>query len=116
MKEDLEKVRKLARDLRGDRESPRRPRETLAGYALAARALDKCRADLVGWEGEYYSGCPLDQRWLSFAGIDYDAFRSYVASGATDEEVAQWIGQHAKKRSSTEIEEWNKQEGGVRMS
>ena len=29
MKEDLEKVKALARDLRDDKESPRRPRETL---------------------------------------------------------------------------------------
>jgi hypothetical protein len=42
----------------------------------AARALDKCRAVLVGWQGEYHSNCPLDQRWLKFAEIDYGAYRS----------------------------------------
>ena len=116
MKEDLEKVKALARDLRDDKESPRRPRETLAGYALAARALDKCRATLVGWQGEYFSNCPLDQRWLTFASIDYNAFRAFVATGATDDEVARWIGEHAKKRSPAEIDAWNKQEGAVRIS
>ena len=114
--ENLDTVKSLARDLRDDKESPRKPRETLAGYALAARAVDKCRAVLVGWEGEYLSNCPLDQRWLRFAGIDYDAFKSFVATGATDEAIAHWIGEHAGKRPQAEIDEWNKREGAVRIS
>ena len=68
---------------------PRSPRQTLAGYVLAARAVDKCRAVLAGWEGEYHSNCPLDQRWLKFAEIDYDEFRSFVAAGATDDEIVE---------------------------
>lgn len=116
MKEDLEQVKSLARDLRDDKESPRSPREKLGGYALAARALDKCRAALVGWQGEYFSNCPLDQRWLKFAELDYNAFRSFVATGATDDQVAGWIGEHAKKRSHAEIAAWNDREGSVRLS
>ena len=42
MHEDLEKVKLLARDLRDRKEFPRSPRATLAGYVLAARAVDKC--------------------------------------------------------------------------
>ena len=116
MKEDLDSVRALARDLRDDKQAPRKPRETLAGYALAARAVDKCRAVLVGWEGEYFSNCPLDQRWLTFAGINYEAFRSFVATGATDEQIAKWIDEHAKKRPPSEIDLWNQREGAVRIS
>lgn len=116
MKEDLQTVKSLARDLRDDKEPPRKPRETLAGYALAARAVDKCRAVLVGWEGEYFSNCPLDQRWLTFAGIDYEDFRSFVATGATDGQIAEWITEHAKKRPQAEIDTWNKREGAVRIS
>jgi hypothetical protein len=103
MDENLEKVKLLARDLRNGKEFPRSPRQTLAGYVLAARAADKCRAVLVSWEGEYHSNCPLDQRWLKFAEIDYDDFRSFVATGATDDEIAGWIGEHAKKRPRAEI-------------
>lgn len=44
MKENLEQVKLLARDLRNGKEFPRSPRETLGGYVLADRALDKCRA------------------------------------------------------------------------
>jgi hypothetical protein len=80
--EKLEKVRLLARDLRDGKEFPRSPRAALAGYVLAARAVDKCRAVLVDWQGEYHSNCPLDQRWLNFAEIDHGDFRSLVASGA----------------------------------
>lgn len=116
MKADLEKVKKLARDLRQDKEVPRSPRETLGGYALAARAVDKCRAALVGWQGDYLSNCPLDQRWLRFAGIDYEAFRGIVATGATDAEVSEWIGNHAKKRTPAEIDAWNRREGSVSLS
>lgn len=116
MKEDLETVKSLARDLREDKESPRSPREKLGGYALAARALDKCRAALVGWQGEYFSNCPLDQRWLKFAELDYNTFRDFVATGATDDQVAGWIGEHAKKRPQAEIAAWNDREGSVRLS
>ena len=116
MKDNLEKVKLLARDLRDDKEFPRSPRETLGGYVLAARALDKCRAVLVGWQGEYHSNCPLDQRWLKFAEIDYDAYKSFVATGATDDEVAKWIGEHAKNRSRADIVIWNNRERDMRLS
>ena len=111
-----EKVKLLSHDLRDGKEYPRSPRETLGGYVLAARAVDKCRAVLAGQEGEYHSNCPLDQRWLKFAEIDYDAFRAFVATGATDAEIAAWIGKHAKKRPRVEIIEWNNKERDLRLS
>ena len=116
MREDIERVRLLAPDLREGKEYPRSPRETLGGYVLAARAVDKCRAVLVGWQGEFHSNCPLDQRWLKFAEIDYDEYRSFVATGATDDEVAAWIGEHAKKRPRVEIIAWNNRERDLRLS
>ncbi len=70
MKEHLEEVKLLARDLRNGNEFPRSPRETLGGYVLAARAVDKCRAVFVGWQGEYHFNSPLDQTWLKFVEID----------------------------------------------
>jgi len=116
MKSNLEKMKLLSRDLRDGKEYPRSPRETLDGYVLAARAVDKCRAVLAGWQGEYHSNCPLDQRWLKFAEIDYDAFKSFLATAATDDEIAAWIGQHAKKRSRAEIIAWNNKERDLRLS
>jgi len=116
MTKDLEKVKLLARDLREGNQFPRSPRQILAGYVLAARAVDKCRAVLVGREGEYHSNCPLDQRWLKFAEIDYEDFRSFVATGATDDELVAWIDEHAKKRPRAEIIAWNNKERDLHLS
>src|SRR5687768_4146707 len=49
---------------------PRSPRSRLGGYALLPRMLDKGRATLNGTSGEYHYNCPLDQRFVSFVGID----------------------------------------------
>src|SRR4051794_39216399 len=97
MKPNLDKVKELARDLR--EEEPRSPDEELGGFELAARCLDKCRATLVGWQGEFKYNCPMDQQFLSEAEIDADEFREFVATGATDQEVGNWIEQHAHART-----------------
>jgi len=100
-----EKVKLLAKYL--TKEYPRSPREMLAGYVIAARALDKCRAVLAGTAGEYHSGCPVDEMWLNFTGISYDAFRDFVATGATDAEFVAWVEKTAKQRPRIEIIHWN---------
>jgi hypothetical protein len=101
----LESLRLLAKDL--TRDFPRSPRETLGGYILAARILDKCRAVVAGTNGEYNFNCPLDRLFFDFTGIDADAFREFIATGASDEQVAQWITGHAKERPRGEIVQWN---------
>lgn len=108
-----DKLKLLAKDL--TKEFPRSPRELLAGYVIAARALDKCRAVLAGTAGEYHSGCPLDLMFLEFAGIAYDAFRDFAATGATDTEVAAWIQATAKPRPRIEIIRWNNDLRGKRL-
>jgi len=100
-----DKLKLLAKDL--TKEFPRSPREMLAGYVLAARALDKCRSVIAGIGGEYHSDCPVDQIFLKFAEIDYAPFREFVATGATDAEVAEWIEKNAKQRPRIEIIRWN---------
>lgn len=97
MKPNLEKVREYARDLRNQR--PRPASEELGGFQLAARCLDKCRASLVGWEGDYTFNCPVDREFFSEAELDAGEFKDFVASGASDQEVAEWIEQHAHARS-----------------
>ena len=100
-----EKLKLLAKDLTKD--FPRSPRETLAGYVIAARMLDKCRAVLAGTAGEYHFNCPLDNQFLGFTGIDAEEFKTFVASGATDAEVATWIEQNSKIKERPEIVAWN---------
>lgn len=109
-----DKLKLLAKDL--TREFPRSPRETLGGYVIAARAVDKCRAVLAGTGGEYHSGCPVDEIFLSFAEISYDSFRTFVATGATDTEIAEWIEKNAKARPRIEIIRWNNDLRGKRLS
>jgi len=114
--QDLQKVKSLARDLRDGKEFPRSPRETLADYALAARVVDKCRAELVGWQGEYHANCGLDVHWLEFAGIDFDELRDIIATGATDDEIADWIRAHAKQKSREEVIVWSNRLRDTRLS
>ena len=98
-------LKSLAKDLTKD--FPRSPRETLAGYVIAARMLDKCRAVLAGTAGEYHFDCPLDNQFLGFSGIDAAPFKTFVATGATDAEVAVWIEQYSKIKSRAEVIAWN---------
>ena len=93
MNVNTEALKVLARDLR--KEDPRPAEERLAGYESGVRCLDKCRASLLGWQGDYTYGCPLDQMFLNEAGLDANEFRDFVATGASDEEVAQWVSEHA---------------------
>ena len=64
------------------KEFPRSPRATLAGYVIAARTLDKCRAVIAGTASEYHFDCPLDQLFLTFAGISAADFKAFAATGA----------------------------------
>ena len=86
---------------------PRSPRETLGGFVVAARTLDKCRAVIAGTAGEYHYDCPLDRIFFDFTEIDAEKFKEFVAGGATDAEVADFIEKNAKKREKVEIVKWN---------
>jgi Domain of unknown function (DUF5069) len=69
--------------------------------------VDKCRAVLAGTAGEYHSDCPLDQVWLDFAGIKYKAFRKFLATGADDAAVSEWVAKKAKQKNRSEVIAWN---------
>jgi hypothetical protein len=102
-----DKLKTLAKDL--TKEYPRSPRETIGGYVLAARMLDKCRATLNGTNGEYHFDCPLDNMLLGFAGLNAEEFKAFVATGASDAEVGEWIQKHAKQTERLEVVKWNNQ-------
>ena len=86
---------------------PRSPRETLGGYVIAARTLDKCRASIAGKLGEYKFDCPLDNFFFGFTEITADSFREFVSTGADDDSVAEWIETNARPRERREIIQWN---------
>jgi hypothetical protein len=97
-------------------EFPRSPRDLLAGYVVAARVLDKCRAAVAGTLGEYHFNCPLDRRFFDFTGIDAEAFRAFISTGASDEAVAAWIAERARPRPRLEIIKWNNHMRDLRLS
>jgi hypothetical protein len=115
MKPDLEKVKKLAKDLRSG--YPRSPREKLGGYVIAARCVDKCRAFLSGINGDYnYWPCSLASQWFAFTGITPEQLKDVVATGATDEEVADWIRGASKIKDADEILKWNNRLRDMKLS
>jgi len=79
----------------------------MAGYVIAGRALDKCRAEIAGTAGEYHFDCPLDNVFFDFTGITSEDFRDFVATGADDEAVAAWITENAKEQTIEEVVQWN---------
>ncbi len=70
---------------------PRSPFEMLGGYILLPRIIDKTRAVLAGTEGEYSSGCGLDMQFFNHFNLGYDSFKDFVATGASDDEVVEWL-------------------------
>ncbi len=115
MKENLDKVKNLAKDLR--KVYPRSPREKLGGYVIAARCVDKCRAFLLGMNGEYnYWPCSLASQWFSFTGITHERLKEVVATGATDEEIANWITGASKIKNTDDILKWNNTMRDMRLS
>jgi hypothetical protein len=87
---------------------PRSARIRLGGYAILPRMLDKGRATINGKNGEYHFNCPLDQRFLGFAGIDAASIKKQLAAGKGDGEILQWIEKNAKhKHSHVEIKAWS---------
>jgi hypothetical protein len=100
-----ENLKKLALDL--TKHYPASPYTTCGGYVLAQRAVDKCRASLVGTPGPYHYDCPLDNFFLGFAGIKADALKDFIATGADDDAVGAWIEKNATPRAKVEVVKWN---------
>jgi Domain of unknown function (DUF5069) len=70
--------------------------------------LDNGRATIAGKNGEYKFACPLDERFLEFAGIDPKALKKQLATGKGDGEILEWIQANAKfKRTDSEIAGWS---------
>jgi hypothetical protein len=87
---------------------PRSPRVRLGGFVILPRMLDKGRATLIGKPGEYHYNCPLDQQFLSFAGINAEALQKQLAKGKGDGEILDWILEHAaNKPNPAAIASWS---------
>ena len=95
---------------------PRSPRETVGGYVVAGRTLDKCRSVIAGTAGEYHFDCPLDNFLFDFTGISAEQFKEFVATGADDEAVGNWILENSKVKERREIIRWNNKMRCTRVS
>src|ERR1700679_2735336 len=95
---DTSRLQAIAKDLR--KQPPPSPHEKLGGYVIAMRSLVKCRAFLLGINGEYnFHPCGLSAFLWQFTGIAPTPFKKFVATGASDDEVEQWLrGQGQRKK------------------
>ena len=95
----------IARDL--TKQAPHSPRECIAGFAIARRAVDKCRASLAGTLGEYHYDCPLDNLLFSFKGITGGQFKAAVQSSKNYEDVGAWLQASGTAKTPPEIKAWS---------
>src|SRR3954468_16090763 len=88
---------------------PRSPRVRLGGFAHLPRMIDKARAFAAGANGDYHYNCPIDQRLLTFSGVNPDAFLVEVKAGKSDSELlAYFVANLQPKRQPFEIAEWSR--------
>ena len=104
----------LSRDL--TKQAPHSPRERLAGFAIANRAIDKCRASLAGTPGEYHYDCALDNQLFNFKGITGEQFKTAVQASTSYEEVGAWLLANGTAKTPAEIRTWSDEmEAGTLM-
>ena len=95
----------LDRDL--TKQAPHSPRERIAGFAIASRAVDKCRAGIAGKLGEYQYDCPLDKVFFTFKGINGQQFKNAVQASKNYEDLGAWLEAHGTKKSPDEVKAWS---------
>ncbi|MGC8529421.1 MAG: DUF5069 domain-containing protein [Leptospirillia bacterium] len=98
----------------------RSPRETLGGYVILPRLVDKVRAQARGELPEDYRPnllrpvspemgfYPLDGRFLAFKELDPGELEAAILRAPDDEAVLAFVESHGRKRSETEKEEWRR--------
>jgi hypothetical protein len=95
----------------GDRDlnkhAPNSPRKRLAGFAIANRTIDKCRASAAGTLGQYHFDCPLDNMLFAFKGITAEQFKSAVQAAKDYDEVGIWLHANGTLKTADEIKAWS---------
>jgi len=98
-------ITSLDRDL--TKQAPRSPRDRIAGFAIASRTVDKCRASLAGTLGEYHYDCPLDNMLFGFKGINGAQFTAAVQGAKNYEDVGVWLQANGTRKTPVEIKAWS---------
>ena len=100
-----ERIQALAPDL--TLAAPRSARAALGPYrAIAARAVDKCRAELAGRAGSYHYNCSLDRSFFEFTGIDAAELKQFVGTGASDDEIVDWMAKKSRVHDPRRVVQW----------
>ena len=89
------------------RRAPHSPRARIAGFAIACRTTDKCRASLANTLGEYHYDCPLDNVLFSFKGINGGQFKAAVQAAKNYEDVGVWLLANGTAKTPGEIKAWS---------
>src|SRR3954452_14513541 len=89
------------KDLR--KEAPRSPRIRIGGYVILGRTIDKGRALIGGDIGEYHFDCPLDNMLFGFKGVNGADFKAQIESGASDQQMAEWLDSNGQPKSRDEV-------------
>jgi hypothetical protein len=90
------------------RHPPRSPRTRLGGYVHLPRLIDKARAVVAGLNGDFHYNCPIDQRFLTFTGLNPDALFAEIKAGKSDSEILAYVTAQAQpKRGPSEIAAWS---------
>ena len=93
----------------------RSPRESLGGYILLPRLIDKVRLLAQEQLPQAYAGnvlgteFTLDGRFLTFTGLNAEALRQAILSSHTDDEVLAWVQEHARPTTAVEKHMWAEQ-------
>jgi hypothetical protein len=95
----------VIRDL--NKQAPHSPRERLAGFVIATRTIDKCRASLSGTLGQYHYDCPLDNMLFSFKGITSEQFKAAVQAAKNYEDIGAWLEVNGTPKTPVEIKAWS---------
>jgi hypothetical protein len=89
------------------KQAPHSPRERTAGFAIASRTIDKCRASIAGTPGEYHYDCPLDNMLFSFKGINGGQFKTAVQAAKNYEDIGTWLQTNGTMKTAAEIKTWS---------
>jgi Domain of unknown function (DUF5069) len=89
------------------KQAPHSPRDRTAGFAIASRTVDKCRASIAGKLGEYHYDCPLDNMLFNFKGINGTQFKTAVQAAKNYEDVGTWLQANGTTKTAAEIKTWS---------
>lgn len=90
----------------------RSPRDTLGGYVILPRLIDKVRLHATGrLPPEYFPQLlggegTLDWRFLTFTGLDPEALRDAILAAPDDAAVLAWVERHATAHTDAEKRAW----------